>query len=289
MSTSQIVLAASDLQELIDVCAVTLAPASADDQNYTSIYLTTVRRPYGDYGEATLLTGMSSTVIAAGIYSVVADGELKDPWLLSSASRTELSPVLKSWVKEFGDPQVVMRVDGSGATTVQVEGSAERSLRFLMEPADMWPLDEVMGMISGSSATADVYDKDEHPLPAGKRMMFSSKAVETMVKISKKIRRDVSIIPVLHPASIILMECGEWRGGLLAAEYPYDIEVDEPGVELVDPREDEVVNSKSLDSVTITDIDGNDLGARIERGSRSADAVDTDADDSDDSSRPELV
>lgn len=286
MTTSQIVLAASDLQELIDVCAVTLAPASADDQNYTSIFLTTVRRPYGDFGEATLLTGMSSTVIAAGIYSVVADGELKDPWLLSSASRTELSPVLKSWVKEFGDPQVVMRVDGSGATTVQVAGSAERSLRFLMEPADMWPLDEVMGMLSGSSATADVYDKDEHPLPAGKRMMFSSKAVETMVKISKKIRRDVSIIPVLHPASIILMECGEWRGGLLAAEYPYDVDVDEPGVELVDPREDEAVTSTGLDSVTNMDIDGN---ARFERGSLSVDAEDTAADDSDDSSRPELV
>lgn len=236
MSQSTITIAAGDLLDLIEVCAITLAPAKADDQNYTSIYLATQRAAYGDFGQASLLTGISTTMIAAGIYSVVADGELKQPWLLSSASRNELVPVLKAWVKEFGDAQVVVRVDDSGATTIQVEGSAERSLRFLMEPADQWPLEEAMGMISGSSATADVKDKDGHPIPTGKRIMFSAKALDILGKVAKKMKREVSLIPVAHHASIILVECLDWRGGVQAAEYSYDSETDEPNLELNDPR-----------------------------------------------------
>lgn len=236
MATSQIVLAASDLLDLIDICAITLAPASADDQNYTSVYLATTRQDYGDVGQADLLVGVSTTMIAAGTYAVVCDGDLPDAWLLSAASRNELSPVIKSWVKEFGDPQVVIRVDDSGATTIQVEGSAERSLRFLMEPADSWPLHEALGMISGSTAVADVEDKDGHALPTGKRIMFSAKAMDIMSKVAKRMKREVSLFPALHHASIILLECETWRGGVQAAEYSYDAEVDEPDMELIDPR-----------------------------------------------------
>lgn len=251
MATETLHLAASDLQDLIDVLSVTLAPPSADDANYTSMYLFTQRQPYGDVGEADMLVGMSSSIIACGTASIVADGELSQPWLLDSSAKKEITPLLGSWMKTFGnDVQVVLRIDSTGASTLSVLDNPDRSVRFLMESAEMWPADETIDILSGRRCDDRVEDEEGNFLPAGKRVMFSDKALDTLAKISKKTKCELSIVPVAHPASFILVEAGDWRGAVMSARYGFETDVDALEVEFYDPREDiEDVSESAIDSI----------------------------------------
>ena len=233
-------LAAADLQELIDILSVTTAPKSSDDPNYTSILVMTQRRAYGEVGQATLLVGMTSNVVTCGTYSVVTDGDLSQPYLISASTRSEISPILGSWMKEFGGDVPIRFTISSDHAKISVEGNSERALEFVVESAEMWPYDETLDYLTGKMCEDTVEDTEGNLLPAGKRVAYSAKALETLTKVSKKVKRDLSVIPTAHPASTLMVECGEWRGAVMAAEYPFDIDVDDLEVEFEDPRDDEV-------------------------------------------------
>lgn len=232
--SEKLIIEASELKNLIEILGLTVA--NNDDPAYSAVYLATLRTEYGEVGKADILTGLSIQGSVVGSFACECAGQWKSPWLLPAAGRKELVAVLGSWVKEFGEINVVFTVN-DGFATVQVEDAAERSLRLVLEDASDWPVDMVAAMIDGSHSKQEVEDSQGNILPAGKRVKIAGSTLAVVSKVAKRLKRDMSFIPVQHPASVVLLECDTWRGAMVAEQYPFEWDVNAPEMEFYDPRD----------------------------------------------------
>lgn len=238
MSTSIVVVSATDLYRLIDLLTVTAAKPNAEDLNYPSIMLFT---QYGSHGEevgsTSFLCGASSRLTVAGTEAIVASGELEGMWMLTPTGRNELTAMLKSWIKEDKEAQVKIRVSESGSTTVSLVDADDRAVRLYLEPAEGWPVMEVFDMLSGAGSKNEVLDKDDNVLPSGKRVRLSDTTLDSLAKVAKRLGGSLDLIINAHPASVILAEKDGWVGAVLGEEYPFDIDVEGREDEYFEPNE----------------------------------------------------
>lgn len=232
--SDKIILDAASLKNFIEVLGLTAA--NNDDPAYSALYLATLREDYGEVGQADVLSGLSTQGTVAGAFTVEVTGQWKDPWLLPATGRKELAAVLGSWIGEFGEVNVAFTVN-EGFATVQIVDAAERSLRLVLQDAYDWPLNEVAAMISGERSQEEVEDSEGNILPPGKRMKVAGSTLATVVKVAKRMKRDMSFISVAHPASVILLECDTWRGAMISEHYPANWDVTAPEMEFYDPRQ----------------------------------------------------
>lgn len=238
MSTSTVIVSAADLYRMIDLLTVTAAKPNAEDLNYPSIVLFTQHGSHGgEVGSTNFLCGASSRLTVAGTEAIVSSGELDGMWRLTPTGRNELTAMLKSWIKEDKEAQVKIRVSDSGSTTVSLLDADDRAVRLYLEPADGWPVMEVFDMLSGAGSEDEVFDKDEHPLPAGKRIRLSDVTLDSLAKVAKKLGGSLDLIVTAHPASVILAEKDGWVGAVLGEEYPFDIDVEGREDEYFEPDE----------------------------------------------------
>ena len=156
--------------------------------------------------------------------------------------------MLTSWIREDKEALVKVHISDHGASSATLVDSEDRRVNFLMHDAEDWPVDEAYNLLTGQAAKDEKQNKDGLDIPTGKRLKVSHDILKTLATVAKRTEGAISFLPVSHMASVVLVECGDWRGAFLPEEYAPDTDVNSPEVDLIDPRDDSEGASEQTDT-----------------------------------------
>lgn len=245
---------AIDFKGFLEILSQTTYNKKGEVTPYHSIYLFTKQTDFGDeVGASTFLFGASYNLSVAGSTGIPVDGVLSQPWCMPSAARQELIAMLTSWIREDKEALVKVHISEHGASSATLVDSEDRRVNFLMHDAEDWPVDEAYNLLTGQAAKDEKQNKDGLDIPTGKRLKVSHDILKTLATVAKRTEGAISFLPVSHMASVVLVECGDWRGAFLPEEYAPDTDVNSPEVDLIDPRDDSEGASEQTDTGVAAD------------------------------------
>lgn len=169
-----------------------------------------------------------SNAFTVGVATVPVSGTVDTPWILTPASIASIIKFLAAVPDKEMD--IVVKIESQNITiTSPVES---QQLRLGILDTEEYKYDLALSMLNGAAGEPDVQDENGTSIPAGRLVALSPDSLKTISSVGSKVGEDVHIIPVTHPCSNILLECGTWRGAVLGSKYPADLNVDSPNAEL---------------------------------------------------------
>lgn len=164
----------------------------------------------------------------AGVSSVAASGNLEDGLVIPVDSVSTVVSFLKE-ITASADEEVDIQVESySDTMTFTPLVGGQKTLKLLGLPTDDYEIDLARAMLSGEQSSDTVQDfEGEKDLPDGKRLTFGKDIVKLLGQIAGA-TGNISLYPVAHPCSVILIDADNYRGAFVADRYAADADVNFP-------------------------------------------------------------